>query len=141
MRDLANHIHPVRAISPAAAVANNTPLVSQIIDTAGFSSLVFLLILGALVDADATFAVTVDHGDDAALSDASPVPSDKLTGTLAQASFTFSDDNKTRKIGYVGSKRYVRLTITPSNNTGDAFISALALLSDARHAPTPNPPT
>ena len=140
MRDLANHIHPVRAISPAAAVADNTPLVSSIIDLAGYSSLVFLIILGAIADADATFAVTVDHGDDPALADAAAVPADKLTGTLAQAGFRYDDDNKLRKIGYVGSKRYVRLTITPTSNAGNAFVSAVALLGDARHTPTSNPP-
>jgi len=140
MRDLANHIHPVRAISPAAAVADNTPIVSTIVDTAGYSSLAFLIILGQIADTDATFAVTLDHGDDPALADAVAVPDDKLTGTKALAGFKFDDDNKLRKIGYVGSKRYVRLTITPANNTGTAFISAVALLGDSRFAPTPNPP-
>ena len=47
-----------------------------------------------------------------------------LLGTTAGASFTFSDDNKIAKIGYIGSKRYVRLTVTPSNNTGAVLISA-----------------
>lgn len=140
MRDLANHIHPVRAISPAAAVADNTPIVSSIVDTAGYSSLAFIINLGQLADADATFAVTVDHGDDAALADAVAVPDDKLTGTKAQASFRYDDDNKLRKIGYVGAKRYVRLTITPANNTGNAFVTAIALLGDSRFSPTPNPP-
>ena len=140
MRDLANHVHPVRAISPAAATTDNTPIVSSIVDTAGYSSLAFILNLGALADADATFAVTVDHGDDPALTDAAAVPADKLTGTLALAGFTFADDNKLRKIGYVGSKRYVRLTITPANNTGSTFVSAIALLGDSRFSPTPNPP-
>lgn len=137
MRDLANSIHPVRAISPAAAVADNTAFVSQIIDLAGFSSLVFLIILGALADADATFTVLVEHGDAANLSDAAAVPDAQLTGTEAAAGFTFADDNETRKIGYVGSKRYVRLTITPANNTGNVFLSAVALLADARYSPTP----
>jgi len=138
MRDLANSIHIVRAISPAAAVADNTPIVSQIIDVSGYNSLVFLLNLGALVDADATFAVTVDHGDAANLSDAAAVPAANLTGTLAAASFNFGDDNELRKIGYVGSKRYVRLTVTPANNTGNAFVSAIALLGDPRFAPLPS---
>lgn len=140
MRDLANHIHPVRAISPAGAVVDNTPIVSSIVDTAGYSSAAFIINLGALADADATFAVTLDHGDDPALADAVAVPDDKLTGTKAQAGFTFADDNKLRKIGYVGAKRYVRLTITPANNAGNAFVSAVAILGDSRYSPTSNPP-
>lgn len=133
MRDLANHLEVRRAISPAAATTDNTAFVSQIIDLAGFSSLVFAIVLGALADADATFTVLVEHGDQANLSDAAAAPDTSLTGTEADAGFTFADDNKVRKIGYVGSKRYVRLTITPANNSGNVFLSAIAILSDARY--------
>lgn len=136
MRDLANHLEVRRAISPAAATTDNTPYVSQIIDLAGFSRLVFAILLGSLADADATFVVLVEHGDAANLSDAVPVPDANLTGTEASAGFTFADDNKVRKIGYVGSKRYVRLTITPANNTGNVFLSAVAILSGGRYGPT-----
>lgn len=140
MRDIANHVHPVVAIAPAAATADNTPWVSAIIDLAGYSSLVFLLALGALADADATFTALVEHGDEADLSDAAAVSDEHLTGTEADAGFTFADDGEARKIGYVGSKRYVRLTVTPANNSGNAFLSAIALLSGARYGPTANPP-
>lgn len=140
MRDLANYLHFVRCISPAAAIADNTPIVGQIVDHSGFESAVYAINLGALVDADATFAVTLDHGNQPDLSDASAVAATQMTGTLALAGFTFADDNKLRKIGYVGSKRYTRLTITPANNTGNAFISAIAVLSGSRHKPTANPP-
>lgn len=140
MRDFANQVHPVAAISPAAAITDNTVLTSAIIDTSGYESCVFLINLGLLAAAAATFAVTVDHGDDAALADAAPVPATNLTGTLALASFDQAADNKVRKIGYVGSKRYVRLKITPNGNNAAANISAIALLSDGRFIPTPNPP-
>lgn len=136
MRDLANHLEVRRAISPAAATTDNTPYVSQIIDLLGFSQLVFAINLGALADADATFAVLVEHGDAANLSDAAAVPDASLTGTEASAGFDFSADNKVRKIGYVGSKRYVRLTITPANNTGNVFLSAIVILSGGRYGPT-----
>ncbi len=45
----------------------------------------------------------------------------------------FSDDNAAKKIGYIGPKRYVRPTITPSGNTGNADISIVAILGGARH--------
>lgn len=135
MRDLANSLTVRRAISPAAAVTDNTPLVSQIVDLAGFSKALFAIAIGNLADADATFAVTVDHGDVANLSDAAAVPAAKLTGTLVAASFASNHDDQVREIGYVGGKRYVRLTITPSNNTGAAFVSAVAILSGSRYGP------
>jgi hypothetical protein len=140
MRDMLNNITPRRAISPAAAGTDNTAFVSQIIDTQGFDSLTFLILTGALADVDATFAVTMDHGDVANLSDAAAVPADQLIGTLALAGFTFAADDATRKIGYRGSRRYVRMTITPSANTGNAFVAAVALLGHPLQAPTANPP-
>lgn len=140
MSDFLHSLEPRRAISPAAAVTNNTPLVSQVIDRQGFETLTFIILLGALADADATFAVTVEHSDAQGFSGAEVVPAAQLLGNVAAASFTFADDNKTRKIGYAGDKRYVRLTVTPTGNTGDAFIAATALLGRPHVAPTANPP-
>jgi len=137
MRDLANHLTFKRAISPQAARTDNTPIVSQIIDLAGFQSMCFAINIGANTDTNATFTALVEHGDAANLSDAAPVPDAQLTGTEAQASFTAADDdNSTRKIGYVGPKRYVRLTITPAgNDSGNIFVDALAVFSGARYWP------
>ena len=135
MRDFANGIEVRRAISPAAAFADNTVITSQIVDLLGFQKAVFAIALGALA-AGANFAVTVEHGEDPALADATAVPAVILTGTLASASFDSTAANKVRKIGYVGSKRYVRLKITPAGNAAPSFISATAILGMPRFAPT-----
>lgn len=134
MRDLYNHIDVRRAISPVSD-ADNTALVSQIIDRQGFESLTFAILAGSIADADATFAVLVEDGDVANLSDAAAVSDDNLLGTELLAGFQFDDDNETRKIGYVGGKRYVRLTITPTGNASAALISALAILGHPARLP------
>ncbi len=139
MRDHAHNIHVLRAISPVS-VADNTAQVGQIIDTKGFGSLTFAIATGAIADADATFTALVEHGDQANLSDTAAVPDAELIGTKAQAGFQFDDDNETRKIGYIGNKRYVRLTITPVNNASAALIAAVAILGRPQQAPTANPP-
>jgi hypothetical protein len=139
-RDLHNNIHVKRGISPAAAVADNTPFVSQIIDMAGYESAEFVILTGALADADATFTVLVEDGAAANLSDAAAVADSQLLGTEAQAGFTFADDDKAFKIGYVGGKRYARVTVTPANNTGNAFVAGVWILGNPRSAPTSNPP-
>lgn len=140
MRDLMNNIHVARAISPAPATTDNTAWVSQIIDTKGFDSLTFLINTGSLADADATFAVLIEDGDDSGLSDNAAVADKFLLGTEALAGFNYGDDNEVRKIGYIGPKRYVRMTITPSGNSGNAFVSAVAVLGHPNLAPTINPP-
>ena len=139
--DLFNNIHPIRALSPVAAATSNAAIVSQIIDTANFDSLTFLISIGANTDTDALFAVLIEDGENSGLSDAAAVDDKFLLGTEALAGFRFDDDNETRKIGYIGSKRYVRLTITPSlNDAGNIFVSATAVLGHPRNVPTPNPP-
>lgn len=133
--DLHNQLKVSRAISPSAAVTDNTASVSQILDTANFRQNELVISTGSLADADATFTVLVQHGDAANLSDAADVPDDQLLGTEAQAAFTFAHDDQTRKIGYAGSKRYIRATITPANNSGNAFVSAVWVQSGARKSP------
>lgn len=140
MKDTMNFVTPRRAIAPVASAADNTAIVGQIIDRDGYESLTYLIATGAIPDADATFTVLVEHGDDPALADAAAVPDDQLIGTEALAGFTFADDNKCFKIGYIGTKQYTRLTITPANNTGATLISAIALLGHAHQVPTANPP-
>ena len=95
-------------------VTDNSAQVSQIIDTLGFGSLTFAIETGTLSDADTTVVALVEDGDAANLSDAAAVDDKELIGTELLAGFQFDDDNEPRKIGYVGHKRYVRLTLTPS---------------------------
>lgn len=137
--DLHNNLDFKRAISPVS-VADNTAQVSQIIDRVGYGSLEFLIATGALTDADATFAVLVQHGNQSNLSDAADVADEELLGTEAQAGFTFAEDDKIRKIGYRGNKRFVRLTITPANNASGALLAAVAVLGSPSILPTANPP-
>jgi len=133
-RDLHNNILVKRAISPVV-ITNNTASVSQIIDTRGFQSLEFVIATGTISDADTTVTVLVEDGDNSALSDAAAVVDAELLGTEAQAGFQFDDDDEVRKIGYIGNKRYVRLTITPANNTGNIPVACLAILANPYDAP------
>ncbi len=132
--DLHNSIKSSRAISPVS-VADNTAAVSQILDTANFNAHELLIATGSIADADATFAVLIEEGDNSALSDAAAVADADLLGTESAASFQFDDDNETRKIGYIGAKRYIRATITPTGNASAALISAVWLQAGARVAP------
>lgn len=139
MRDLHNNIHVARALSPVS-VADNTAQVSQIIDRQGYESLEFVIATGSLADADATFVVLVEDGEASNLSDAAAVSDTNLLGTEVQAGFQFDDDNEVRKIGYLGDKRYVRVTITPANNASASLLSVVAVLGHPSYTPTINPP-
>jgi hypothetical protein len=141
MRDLHNILHVLPLIAPIAARTDNTAIVSAIIDRKGYESLELVLVTGTNTDANATFAVLVEDGDNSGLSDNAAVDDSELLGTEAVAGFTFADDVETRKIGYVGHKRYVRVTVTPSgNDSGNIFIAGVAILGDPNIGPTANPP-
>lgn len=102
------------------AVADNTAQESAIFDMQNFASLEYIITIGTLVDVDATFTVLLEHGDDSGLSDAAAVPDDQMLGTEADASFIFSDDDTVNSLGYIGDKRFVRMTITPALNASAA---------------------
>lgn len=138
MKDLHNIINPLLAIAPVS-VADTTVTTSGAIDLQGYNACEFVLLTGSLADADATFTVEVDECDTSGGSYTAVADSD-LIGTEALASFVFSDDNKTRKIGYIGSKRFVKISITPAANASAALIAAVAILGVPCVAPTANPP-
>ena len=142
MKDLANVITPKRVLSPVSTDAD-TALVGEIIDKNGFDSVTYVIATGSIGDANATFTVLLEEGDAAAMGDATAVADADLLGTEALAAFQYDDDNKCFKLGYIGSKRYTRLTITPSGNSGTpsaALLSAVAILGNPQIAPTANPP-
>jgi hypothetical protein len=136
--DLHNEIDVKRGISPSAATTDNTAFVSQILDRAQCMATEFVVLCGSLADTDATFTLLFEDGDAANLSDAAVVTT-SLLGSAALASFDFSADNKVFKIGYVGGKRYCRVTITPAGNTGNVFIAGV-WLTVPNNRPTANPP-
>lgn len=139
MRDHAHNIHVVPAFAPAAAVTDNTPQVSAIVDLLGYNSATLVFNTGTLSDADATFTVLIEESDNANLSSGNAVADDDLIYTEAAVSFTFADDGEARKIGYIGNKRYVRATITPANNTGNLFLAGNWVLGRPHTAPVAQP--
>ncbi len=135
MRDsLHSNVKYSTAFAPLSQ-SDNTPMVSEIIDTRGFDSLEFIILAGIMADADVTHTILVEDGDDSSLSDNAAVIDDQLLGTEVLASFSFDDDGEIRKIGYIGAKRYVRMTITPAGNTGAEVVAVLAAQSNADFRP------
>ena len=133
MKDLHHNVKISSAVNPAR-VTDNTAQVGNIIDMQGYQSLEFAL-MANIPDSDATLTPLVEHGDASNLSDAAAVADDFLLGTESDATLAAGDDNVVKKVGYVGSKRYVRLTLTPASNTGNMDLCAMAIQGGARHNP------
>lgn len=138
MRDLANNLVVKQAIAPLT-ITDDTGFTGLIIDRDGFDSVMFAITLGTLADAGMTGTVTVQEGDDSGLSDAASVATADLT--ISANDFTFkvnlfqTDDNKTLKVGYVGTKRYLRVNVAVSGNAAPLPLAAVAILGHATQLP------
>jgi hypothetical protein len=121
-----------KAITPLV-ITDNTASVSTALDCAGFTGAIALICTGTLSDADATTVVLLEESADnsawTAVADAD------LLGTELLAAPDFSDDGKQYKLGYKGTKRYLRLTVTPSGNTGNIPLAAMWMLINPRSLP------
>lgn len=138
-RDLMNNIHPVIALTPRV-VTDGTAQVSAAIDVRHYKSVTFIIMLGTLADADATWAVTVKEGSTATQASHTAVADKDLIGTEALAGFTFASDGACRKIGYKGDQDYVSIEIDDvTANTGNAPMAVLVILEPLK-LPASNPP-
>jgi hypothetical protein len=115
-----------------AAIATDTTTNGEIIDTLGYQSLDFAVLSGTLTDG--AYTITLEDGDAANLSDASTVASTSLVGSLP--AFADTEDNTVKHVGYVGKKRYVRLSIVSTSTSSGGTFSAVALKGNAASRPT-----
>lgn len=109
-----------------ADVSDNTAQVGVVQDHRGSKSHTYVVHAGSLVDADATFTALLEESD-ASGSGFTAVADQDMIGTEVQASFQFDSDNSVRTLGYIGVKRYTRLTLTPAANTGAASVSVTCI--------------
>jgi len=127
MRDLANNIGVALALSPAvqsATIKGNT------IDTAGFGSVAFVINTGAIASAG-DFTVKVQESNTTTDGDFTDAVAADLTGDTLPASV---GADSSYKVGYVGSKRFVRVVATKNGGTSVA-IGAVAVKGHADSRP------
>ncbi len=105
-----------------ATISSDTTTDGEIIDMQGYNSVVFILQTGAVSAGDVT--ALIQDGDASNLSDASDVTDTFLSGT--EASTLIDAANTTTRIGYVGKKRYVRLSAV-SDNSANLYFSSIAV--------------
>lgn len=134
MKDLHNNIAVRRAVSPISQ-AGNAAIVGAIIDRQGFGSLEYAITLGTITTAGTTYTALLEESAASDMSGSNAVADVDLLGTEALASFVDTEINTSKKLGYIGNKRYTRLTLTPAGNTGASTISAVAVLGHSRLSP------
>jgi len=113
-------------ISTRTAAANGTAVDRQLSGASGtnewYGSAMLLVHTGAITDG--THAITLEVSDD----NSSWATQTAGTAALTAAAFTFASDDQVRKIGYTGTKRYLRAVTTPSGTTTGGVYGATILL-------------
>ena len=132
-KDLYNKILQKVAFN-TQAISTDTTTNGEIIDLQGFDSATFIIQSGSLTDG--TYTPLVHEGNESDLSDAGAVADADLIGTEAGAVFSATDDNKAKRLGYVGGKRYIRLSLVSASTSTGGTLSGSAILSDADIRPT-----
>ena len=131
-------LHHAVSVAPAFTpriINSDAATAGSIVDTNGYNSLEFVIASGTLTDG--AYTPMLEAGDAANLSDAVEVTAALgLLGTIAAATFAATDDNKTKRLGYVGGRRYVRLTITSATTTTGGLLGAVAVLGHPWIVPT-----
>ena len=124
MKDAISNVKAVPAIAPAVKTAAGD---GTAIDVQGFGSLLFVINTGAIAG-DGDFGVVVQ--DSANGSEWANVDDVDVQGAIPA---TLAATNAYR-VGYTGSKRYVRLALTKAGGTSIA-LGAVAILGHPAVAP------
>ncbi len=133
MRDLHSSINVSPAIDPAVITTGNATLTSNVIDCAGYESLEFVFVSGAITDS--TFTITLYEDDDIAMGTEQAVSAADLLGTAPTFIYNSGGDSATKRVGYRGNKRYVRAKAVQTGASTGGYLCAIAVQGHPHTAP------
>ena len=122
MRDIKSNVDAVKSIDPATHNSNQT---GTGVDIRGYEAAMAVIYSGALTDGTHTPKLQ-ESDDDSTYTDVAAVD---LEGTLANISA-----DAVQRVGYKGTKRYVRVFVTSNGATG-AIYGVMILRGVPHHAP------
>lgn len=127
--DLKNNIKSLNALN-IQAISSNTTTNGVEIDTQGYDSVTFEILTGARTDGTVTPLI---QESDTSSSYSGSVADDDLIGTEADAALSAAQSRST--VGYVGKKRYVRLSLVSTSVSSGLTAGASVILGSAKHNP------
>lgn len=138
-RDLHHNISALRSISPIAVGTTGTGQTGKIIDTAGYQGVEIILDYGTVTATNATITPTIKEGavtgTMTSVADADLLGLEANAGIAAAATRTSGvSKNVTKRIGYIGSKRYIQVNVKSTVTAGPP-VAATVILSKPINAP------
>ena len=127
-KDIYNQIEPSVSVAPQF-VNSNTTLTGTGVDLRGFEGCLILLPAGAIAGSSSANIYTPEvQESDSSDTGFTAVADANLIGTEAAAVHNGGTDSTVKKIGYIGTKRYVRVVITTTAfTTAGGNIGALVV--------------
>ena len=143
IRDLHSNVRTKTAII-AAAIGANATKTGPVIDRQGYGGVEFLLSYGSVTTTGTDVAVVIKDGD--VTGTMASVANDYLLGTEVLAALPAATPRTagttkevTKRIGYVGVKRYVQCLLVQTGVTSVGCVSAVALLHNPALGNQTNP--
>ncbi len=128
-RDIKNIVKPIVILGSKTAETCDT----QNVDRKGYESLMFMDIRGAGSWTSSNHVtVKMEHSDDG--TDFTEVPAALMQGEYADPQAT-TTDRTVATYGYLGDKRYVRLSYTLAGTVTDETTEAIAILGHPQYTP------
>lgn len=137
-RDLHSNIKVQRVIAPIAIGTTGTGQTGKIIDRLGYQGVEFIASYGTITATDAAYTATVKHGD--VTGTLTSVADGDLLGLEANvvpaigARVSGTNKNVAKRIGYIGTKRYVTMNLKSTVSAG-TIVGVNAVLSHPQTAP------
>lgn len=142
MHDLHNNVRTKVALLPAAIGANATKT-GVIIDRQGYGGVEFVVMYGAVTTTGTIVTAVMKEGDATgsltSVADGDMLGTEALVSLLAGARVAGTGKEVTKRIGYVGTKRYAQLNFVQTGTTSVGYIAAAALLHSPDSSPQDNP--
>jgi hypothetical protein len=148
MHNIINNIGITQVLSPQTIQAS--ALNSGAIDTQGAEALAVVVLVGAIadtLDASHRIDVKIEHADDdgtgaagsySACADADVLNFTGLSSGIFKSVAAAGDKSKRYAIGYIGGKRFVKVTATPVSVTTGGPVAMLALKGNFSQLPADN---
>ncbi len=124
--DLYNNLDVVQSLPPAARTANAN---GAGVDMHGFHGAMVVVSTGTITDG--THTIEVQESDDNSTFTA--VADADLQGS--EPAIAAANDNQVYRIGYMGTKRYIRVAVTVAGATTGGVYGAVVVRGHPRKAP------
>lgn len=142
LKDLHSNIRTKTVISPLAIGANATKT-GVVVDRQGCGGVEFVASYGAVTTTGTVVTLVVKDGDAtgslASVADTYLLGTEALASLAAGARVAGTGKEVTKRIGYIGNKRYVSVDAVQTGTTSVGVVGVVAILHSPQVSPQDNP--